>query len=125
MNDVEQLYVEKMYDLYATSLNAAYCIGVNTSTVSRAPVKDILENIDDVTRLFNPPSIPVWIGDKKLRDLPECPPFMESDMIDPDTLYVVAGVGIVLGANVVPKIWEAGVLSKWVKDPPKGDNKNG
>ena len=116
---MNNFFLNKLNDRFYTGAQSTNVIHAGHTTVT---LKSMLKQIDEMQKSCEPHSIPVWIGDRKLRDLPECPPFMESDLIDPDTLYIVAGVGILLGTSLVPKIWEAGFLSEWVKDsPPKGD----
>ena len=114
--------LEALARIYA---NAAYQMPVTNTSVasglSRLSSENIIDAMESALECLTPEpdKIPVWVGDKKLCDLPECPPFIESDLVDEDSLYIAAGIGIVLGTNVISKIWEIGYLSEWVLDPPK------
>ena len=76
--------------------------------------------VEAYNEVFCPPIIEVWVGSRKspCLPLPECPKIIRSELIDPNTLYIMAGVGIVSGVNVDDRLWEEGYLAIWTDTPP-------
>jgi len=67
--------------------------------------------------MFAPPIIKVWHGDNSLvLPRPECPRFIETNMVDEDKMFICAGVGIIAGHRIQDLLWKEGVLAVWSEE---------
>ncbi len=97
---------------YKWSIAGATCASSSCDPLTLEKLQELHDE------LFAPPIIKVWHGDNFLMlPRPECPRFIESDMVDDETMFICAGIGIVAGSRIQDLLWKEGFLAIWSDEP--------
>lgn len=95
-----------------------------TCTRAMAPDPTSSEIMDSIKKahdlLFGGPKIiEVWKGDNTLLPRPKYPQIHKDELIDKDTFYLVAGVGVVAGKRAFSRLKELKYVPVWSDEPPE------